>query len=286
MEDNKINSNFSDLVRQRYSCRSFSEDPIIPEIVHIINKYNSSVSPPFYNDVRISYLSRERLKEEKFFTTGTYGMIKGVKGYLVGITGTKSSQTFENFGYCMEEALLRLTALGIDTCWIGGVFDRKTFGRLFSIEANEIVPAVIAMGYASHHRTFRDKIVRWSARGNHRKPMDRLFFENTCQTPLRLSKDSQLYQLFENVRLAPSASNKQPWRIIKQDRLLHFFLDRDKLYSKLIPNVDLQRIDIGVALYHFEMSAQEAGVHISRETHAKPLHVPRHFEHIISYSIE
>ena len=285
MRDKNFNFNFSELVRKRYSCRSFSDTPISNETERVINKYNSSITPPFYDHIRIAYISRDRLKEENFFTTGTYGMIKGAKGYLIGITKTQSAQTFENFGFCMENALLHLTGLDIDTCWIGGVFDRKTFGKILSINRDEIVPAVIALGYASERRTFRDKVVRWSAGGNHRKPMDRLFFETNLQTPLNLDKDQRLRQVLENVRLAPSASNKQPWRIIKEDRHLHFYLDRDKLYSKLIPNVDLQRIDLGIALYHFEMAAGEGGIPITREMIETPPRTPPQFEYIISYTV-
>jgi nitroreductase len=285
LRDKKINSNFSELVRRRYSCRSFSDSSIAKETERVINNYNSSISPPFSDRIRISYISRDRLKEENFFTTGTYGMIKGAKGYLIGITKTQSPQTFENFGYCMEDALLHLTRLGIDTCWIGGVFDRKTFGKILSIDGEEIVPAVIALGYAAERRTFRDKVVRWSAGGNHRKPMDRLFFETDLQTPLNLEKEQRLRQVLENVRLAPSASNKQPWRIIKEGRHLHFFLDRDKLYSKLIPNVDLQRIDLGIALYHFEMAAGEAEIPFTRKMFGNPPQSPPQFEYIISYTV-
>lgn len=285
MGDKIINSNFSELVRQRYSCRSFSHTPISEETERVINNYNYSISPPFNDHVRISYISRDRLKEENFFTTGTYGMIKGTRGYLIGVTKAQSAHTFENFGYCMEDALLNLTSLGIDTCWIGGVFDRKTFGKILSIQENEIVPAVVAAGYAADKRTIRDKIVRWSARGNQRKPVNQLFFESNLQTPLNLEQDSRLTEILENVRLAPSASNKQPWRIIKEDRSLHFYLDRDKLYSKLIPNVDLQRIDMGIALYHFEMSAKEAGLSFTRNMHSPPPPSPDQFEYIISYLI-
>ncbi len=234
----------------------------------------------------MKYISRERLKQENLFTAGTYGMIKGARGYLVGMIIKNSERAFENFGYCMEEAIIHLTSLGIDTCWIGGVFDRKTFGRVLDIGNDEIVPAVIALGYSASRRTIRDRIVRWSSKGDHRKPMEQLFFDQNLETPLEMKPDSRLLPLLENIRLAPSASNKQPWRIIRDANSLHFYLNRDKLYSKLIPNVDLQRIDMGIALCHFEFSAGEAGIQFRREDFRDPpCLVPDHFEYTISYSL-
>jgi hypothetical protein len=69
----------------------------------------------------------------------------------------------------------------------------------------------------------------------------------------------------EMVRLSPSASNKQPWRIVKEKKknVFHFFIKRNKMYKKnieLLQLSDLQRIDIGIAMCHFELTAQEANL--------------------------
>jgi hypothetical protein len=50
----------------------------------------------------------------------------------------------------------------------------------------------------------------------------------------------------EMLRLGPSASNRQPWRVIKEQGrdIFHLYLRRSKGYDKLIKAVDLQRMDI------------------------------------------
>jgi hypothetical protein len=58
--------------------------------------------------------------------------------------------------------------------------------------------------------------------------------------------------------LGPSASNKQPWRVIRDDRAFHFFLCRNPGYE--ITGFDLQLNDMGIARCHFELSAHEAGL--------------------------
>jgi len=50
------------------------------------------------------------------------------------------------------------------------------------------------------------------------------------------------------VRLAPSALNMQPWRIIKDNDSYHFYANGLKDYSK---------IDMGIALCHFHLSCIE-----------------------------
>jgi len=66
----------------------------------------------------------------------------------------------------------------------------------------------------------------------------------------------------EMVRIAPSASNRQPWRVIKVRDRWHFYLQRtpgyrDNLLSRLTTVADLQRMDMGIAMSHFEMTAIE-----------------------------
>jgi hypothetical protein len=66
----------------------------------------------------------------------------------------------------------------------------------------------------------------------------------------------------ECVRMAPSASNKQPWRIIKGrgQNVMHFYLKRTPGYDNIIKDIRLQNVDMGIAMCHFELSARELGL--------------------------
>lgn len=59
------------------------------------------------------------------------------------------------------------------------------------------------------------------------------------------------------LRLAPSASNKQPWRILKSEDAFHFYLKRTQGYNKMGKGTDLQKLDIGIAMSHFEIACKE-----------------------------
>jgi len=64
------------------------------------------------------------------------------------------------------------------------------------------------------------------------------------------------------LRLGPSASNRQPWRVVKEPGrdIFHLYVRRSKGYDKLIKAVDLQRLDMGIAMSHFELTARELGL--------------------------
>ena len=55
-----------------------------------------------------------------------------------------------------------------------------------------------------------------------------------------------------------SASNKQPWRIIKDENDYRFFICRTEGYG--MASYDLQKNDLGIAMCHFELAAQELGL--------------------------
>jgi hypothetical protein len=66
----------------------------------------------------------------------------------------------------------------------------------------------------------------------------------------------------EMLRLGPSASNRQPWRVVKEQGrdIFHLYLRRSKGHDKLIKAVERQRIDMGIAMSHFELTVRELGL--------------------------
>ena len=84
-------------------------------------------------------------------------------------------------------------------------------------------------------------------------------------TPLIRNEAGKYVTALEMVRIAPSASNKQPWRILKYNQFWRFYLQRTPGYRKdiikqILNLCDLQRLDMGIAMCHFELSAKELGL--------------------------
>jgi len=283
---NPFNRPLADLVKKRYSCRSFDGRGLEPETLAALEKFPSGLALPFKSRLRFGIIDREKVRTENIFSTGSYGMIKGVRFYLSALTPKNVPRSWEDIGFALEATILYATALDLGSCWIGGIFDRKHFGRFLGMHEDEILPAVVAVGRAAEKRSLRDRLVRWSAKGDMRKTPAAIFFSNDWQTPFPYADFPRWAPVLENVRLGPSASNKQPWRIIMKDGGFHFFLDRDKAYSALMPNVDLQQIDIGIAMCHFQLSASELDLAGEwQDMDPNVVDTPANYEYIVSFVI-
>ena len=90
--------------------------------------------------------------------------------------------------------------------------------------------------------------MRKGIQADKRKDSKELFFINDFATPLSYEEEERREAL-ELVRLAPSATNSQPWRIVKKDNKYHFYLKHSKGYDT--EKGDIQKVDMGIALYHF-----------------------------------
>jgi len=107
-----------------------------------------------------------------------------------------------------------------------------------------------------------DSVIRSSTGADRRKPWNSLFF-NEDDKPLSVEQAGRYATPLEMVRLAPSASNLQPWRIIKasESDVFHFYIKRAPGMKQLFAmKADLQRVDIGIAMCHFELAADEEGL--------------------------
>ena len=85
------------------------------------------------------------------------------------------------------------------------------------------------------------------------------------------------------MRLAPSAVNKQPWRVIVNGGAAHFYCKRSKGFSSG-GTLDMQMIDMGIALCHFELAAKECGLKAAF-VQADP-HLTDDMEYVGSYRVE
>jgi Putative TM nitroreductase len=170
----------------------------------------------------------------------------------------------EDYGYSLEQAVLAATDLGLGTCWLGGSFTKSSFARKIGATRGEVVPAVVAVGYpavGSESGWLRER-----AGGARRLPSEQLFFEGRLGEPLDVSRAGGYADVLEAVRWAPSASNKQPWRLVRSEEAWHLYLQRSKGYRKggamssLLKLADLQRVDMGIAMCHFELVSRERGL--------------------------
>ena len=160
------------------------------------------------------------------------------------------------FGFAFEKFVLYALSLGVGTVWIAGTMDRPAFERVMDLGDDEFMPAVTPLGYPAKKRAIRDAAMRHAIKADTRLPFESLFFEDTFNKPLTPERAGKYREALELIRLAPSAVNKQPWRIVKQGDAFHFY---KKSSLPANPKGDVQKLDIGIALTHFMLAPEEAG---------------------------
>lgn len=250
-----------DTMKQRSSIRSYDTREIEQDKKDLVVSYlNSNRSGPFKSNVRFALVDVIPNEEAGLKKLGTYGMIKGAKHFIAGVVQL-GDKAMEDFGYCMEKNILLATSLGLGTCWLGGSLNRSAFAQRLKIRENEVLPAVTPLGYPAEKRSVQESFVRFAAGAKKRKAFSEIFFDGSPENPLHVKGCEKYSVPLECIRIAPSASNKQPWRVIKEkDRFaFHFFLKRDALYNSFFKDIKIQNIDMGIALCHFESAARELG---------------------------
>jgi nitroreductase len=251
----------SDIIRKRYSCRSYSGKYIEDSVLQVFNQHvTAPQNGPFGQKPRFVLITTDSLPAEEWKKLGTYGVIKNARLFLAGMISPAPMAT-QDYGYCKEKLILKATELGLSTCWLGGTFAISNFAKAAGMHRNELLPTITPIGYAAEHRSLRERLMRGFAGSDHRLPWPELFFNGNRATPLTPEEAGVYREALENVRLAPSASNKQPWRIVyeKDRNTFLFYLSRATGYRHL-RNVSLQEIDMGIAMSHFELTLTEMGL--------------------------
>lgn len=276
------NAPVTDLIPKRRSWRSYGDQAIEPEQREKLTDFFNSLETPFWGNIPRFDLVDVGLPG-KGRMPGTYGVIKGAGTFLVGAM-KRGRRDMEDFGYLFEKIILFAVELNLATCWIGLTFARGPLAERINLKPDESIPAVSPLGYPAKTRAMLDKITRASVGATKRKPWKDLFFDTSWNAPLDKQKAGAFEVPLEMVRLAPSATNNQPWRIIKQDGAWHFFLQRTPGYSKMTSSADLQRIDMGIAMCHFELAARELSLSGNwAETDAIIEPMPKRCEYIVSW---
>ena len=251
-----------ELIHRRYSCRTYDARPIAAAHRAALEAFMATrTRGPLGSSVRFGLIAAAPDDGDALRRLGTYGFIKGATGFMVGAVH-KGPGALEDYGYLLEEVVLQATELGLGTCWLGGTFTRGSFtSRFGGLDRGETIPAVVSTGYPGDDGAER---IHQREHGDRRFPPGELFFSGEWAEPLGAQTDGYGDAL-DAVRRAPSATNRQPWRIVRRGRDWHFYLARTKGYGKgspwfkLLRIADLQRVDLGIAMCHFELVAREHG---------------------------
>jgi hypothetical protein len=180
---------------------------------------------------------------------GSYGRVRGAPAFIAFIGGMDDPFIQEKVGYTGEGIILEATALGLGTCWVAGFFRPKVVASLIDVGDKERVLAVTPVGYARQPESWEERSMARLARSRSRLPLSKLVeglprekwpeWANIC---------------LEAARLAPSATNRQPWGFDVQENSITVFVRTDG------PGFNVsKRLDCGIAMLHLEIAAANCG---------------------------
>lgn len=246
----------TELIKTRVSTRTFDSRKISDSAKNKLNTYIAQINSHQSCGCRFLLLESDGIKDGKAQKLGTYGMISGARDFLVMIL-EKDKTDASDAGYLFEELVLYSTDLGLQTCWLGGSFNKDDFEKRISLSEQEYIPIVSPLGYMKPRPRTLESVMRAAIGANKRKPWEDLFFDSHLVS-LDQQQIGRYASALEMVRLGPSASNKQPWRVIHANGKFHFYLCRTPGYG--LTTYDLQKNDLGIAKCHFELTAHELGL--------------------------
>jgi nitroreductase len=255
----------SDIIRQRFSCRTYLEQPISPEKRQALKIFIDNLqNGPFGCRPHFHLVAADKADSRVLKGLGTYGFIQDATGFIIG-TMDSGEKNLEDYGYQMEEIILFATSLNLGTCWLGGTFTRSSFAHKIKAADDALIPAVTSIGEIADVEDARNGLLRRRINADQRLPWEQLFFNQDFGTPLSHEDAGKYATPLEMLRIGPSASNKQPWRIIKDGNVWHLYLQRSKGYRggnlvRFMGIADMQRLDMGIAMCHFELTARQLGL--------------------------
>lgn len=210
---------------------------------------------------------------------GDYGLLKNIRYFLVGGIET-GKLAYESYGYLLEQLVLKANELELQTCWLG-YFEPAYFADL-PLYDNQIIPAIVVLGYAADQRSFQGRIARFAIGAAKRQEWKKMFFHTRFGTELSYQQAGVYAEALEMLRLAPSSGNTQPWRIIKDaDKpVFHFYI---KAVKKSYNDKHLHNIDLGIAMAHFELTNQENDIKGHWEVLSPQLNLPAKTTYRISW---
>lgn len=196
---------------------------------------------------------------------GSYGKILAPH-YLV-ITSEEKEGFQENIGYTLEQVVLKLTTMGIGTCWIGGFIKKELLNGIIEIPKGQKPVIVISFGVP-----LRDYLTERVPDGDRRKLISDIILN-------KYSEDFQ--EIIEAVRRAPSGINSQPWRLAFEDNAINMYLESGNFITKKM--YYFNKIDGGIALAHLKVACDEFKINVSFKKVEK---VNKGLDYLISAVIE
>ncbi len=226
------NNELYDAIFKRKSVRKYQMTPLTNETLEQLEAYIGTLNKLDEKiNVEFDILSSENVK----------GMFAIKAPHYICIYSEKKEGYLVNAGFLMQQIDLYFSANNLGSCWLGMAKPDK--GAPLTRNGLEFI-VMLAFGSPAEpvHRTGKEQ------------------FKRNSLSEITSINDAE--QLLEPVRLAPSATNSQPWFFSGEAK--EVIVSRKKLNllkAQLLGKMN--NIDTGIALCHLWLSADQQGKNVT-----------------------
>ncbi len=216
--------NLQEAIYKRQSHRDYYPDSLDKETLKSIEEFISNTKP-LYPDIKTTSLI---VGNEKVTNLGMWKA-----PHYLAIYSEKKEGYLTNVGFIYQQVDLFLQSMGLGSVWLGmGKYrpDKR------NIPNDEEFVILLAFGKVKSelYRPLED-------------------FKRKSINEISDSGSSDL----EVARLAPSATNSQPWYFLKEDKYYNVYCEKLNFIKRRILG-NLNKIDVGIALAHLYVANKES----------------------------
>ncbi len=141
-----MNMNYAALIQNRKSTREFTGEHVSPRVMGDIERYFQEKSMRLLPQLETRLLtfgteSREALEG----AAGYESFLVGAPAYMV-LLSAEHERSGENAGFIMEDLILKLADMGLDSCWLTFTEGERVKEALEIVSTLQVA-AVVAFGY-------------------------------------------------------------------------------------------------------------------------------------------
>ena len=256
--------NYSALIQNRKSVREFTDRPVSGRELEALRRHYIKHIRRLVPEIRTElYLFGTDTREALEGAAGYNAFLVGAPQYLV-LMSEKHDLMYLNAGYIMEELVLKLTDLDVDSCWMTFT-DSTDVKDALCIETELEVAAIVAFGYGKktvkrlrlNMRSMSDVDVE--AKHQYMEPKRKIrdmAFLDTWGNTERLDDyigffDDILWEALYAASLSPSYLNRQAYGFLLHDGCVSL-VSRPDVYNRKIDG----DLSLGIVLHHFSSVAE------------------------------
>lgn len=249
----------SAMIQNRRSVRAFRDKPVSADVVERLLEYYRTECQRLIPEIETELIVMDaEIQAALEGTAGYQQFLIGSPHYLM-LLSDRHPHAVENAGYVMEDLVLKLTELDVDSCWLTFTEGEEIKSTLSLASPKELV-AIVAFGYGVklgkrlrlNIRSMSDVDVY--AVQQYYAPKKSLrelvsvgeWGEREGLEELLGFYEDMLFQAFYAASLSPSYLNRQPYGFLVRGHEVMLIQTRDDHTDEFDG-----RLDLGIVLLHF-----------------------------------